>query len=118
MPAPLRGDALASVLYGKPTLLGCIVATTTKNNNDTAAPFNNTGDALKGKTLLLQPDSACHVAFGTVNTVTVANSATAGGVKLAADERFYISMGEDTGWIACIIASGGSTTNLRVYEMK
>jgi hypothetical protein len=96
---------------GTPVKLGTIIATTTKNNHDTATPFNNTGDALKGKLLMLQPDAACYVSFGTTNAATAATT----DVYLAAYERVLISMAENYGWIACVSVSG--TTNLKVWEM-
>ena len=47
---------------GTPAPLGVIVsAGTSLNNHDTAAPFNNTGVALKGKTLLICPTAAGRV---------------------------------------------------------
>lgn len=100
-------------LNGLPTYLGVIVATTTKNNHDTATPFNNTGDALKGKTLLLQPDAACFVYWGTANTAT---ATTTNGVRLGANERVTMAMSPTSAtWIACVSVTG--TTNLRVWEL-
>ena len=98
-------------LNGTPVLLGTIVATTTKNNHDTAVPFNNTADALKGKVVMLVPDAACYVTFGTTNAIT----ATTAGVPLQAGERVHVNLAEDYGWIACVSVSG--TTNLRIWEM-
>jgi hypothetical protein len=112
MPKPLNGLPLADALNGSPTHLGTIVATTTKNNHDTASAFNNTGDALKGKLLMLQPDAACYVLAGTTNAATVT---TTNGVKLAADERVLIRMRENQGWLACVSVTG--TTNCRVWEL-
>lgn len=105
-------SSMSARLNGTPVLLGTIVATTTKNNHDTAVAFNNTGDALKGKLLMLQPDAACYIDFGTANTGTATTSA----IKLAADERVVVSMTEAHGWVACVSVSG--TTNLRVWELR
>lgn len=99
--------------YGSPTFLGVIVATTTKNNADTAAPFNSTGRALKGMVLLVQPDVACYVIPGTVNTVTVTAS---NGVKLEANQLHLITMLNDEGWLAALPVSG--TCNLKVWELR
>lgn len=96
---------------GTPSRLGVIVATTTKNNHDTATPFSNTSDALKGKMLLVQPDTACYIVAGTTNAVTATNT----GVKLEAGEKYLLSMREEYGWLACLPVAG--TTNLQVYEM-
>lgn len=108
----LSGQQFDQAVNGSPSYLGTIVATTTKNNHDTAAPFNDTGDALKGKTIMVQPDTACYILAGSANTSTVT---TANGVKLAADERVTITMTRDQGWLACLAVSG--TTNLKVWEM-
>ena len=107
---------LTQALNGSPTFLGVIVATTTKNNHDTATPFNNTGDALKGKVLMLQADAACYVYPGTLNTATVTGSATGNGVLLAVAERVIVTMAADQGWMACVSVSG--TTNLKIWELK
>jgi hypothetical protein len=101
------------LLNGSPSFLGTIVATTTKNNHDTATPFNNTGTGLGGKMLLVQPDTACYVYRGTANTATVT---TANGVKLAADERKIITLRSEQGWLAALAVSG--TCNLKGWEME
>jgi hypothetical protein len=105
---------LALKLSGTPVLLGTIVATTTKNNHDTATPFNNTNGGLAGKTLCIQADAACYVAFGTTNAVT----ATSANFALAAGQSIglYMSALHGYGWIACLSASG--TANLKVFELK
>lgn len=108
----LSTDGVVALANGVPTFLGVIVATTTKNNHDTATPFNNTGDALKGKVLLIQPDAACYILPGTANTATVT---TSNGVKLAADERVIIHMAQGHSFLACLSVSG--TTNCRVWEL-
>lgn len=113
MPAPLSGQFLDQSMYGDPVLLGTIVATTTKNNSDTAVAFNATGEALKGKLLVLQPDADCYVrqVDTAAGTVTTAN-----GIKLAADQLFYMGMRSTKGFIACVAVSG--TANLRVFELN
>ena len=116
MAARHHPNDLFTPLNGVPTALGVIVATTTKSNHDTAAPFNNTGDALKCKVLLLQPDTACWIAFGTTNAVTASTVATAGSIYLAARQLLPIVMTERHGWIACVAVSG--TTNLQVWELS
>lgn len=112
MATRLGTNLVVEALNGSPSYLGVIVATTTKNNHDTAAPFNNTGDALKGRVLLLQPDAACYVLAGILNTATVT---TTNGVKLQADERVILTMTASQGWLACVSVTG--TTNLKVWEM-
>lgn len=109
----LTGSHFVNALNGSPAYLGTIVATTTKNNNDTAAPFSNTGAALTGKLLVIQPDSACYILAGTTTTTTVT---AANGVKLAADQIYYITMAADEGWLACLAFVG--TTNLKLWEAR
>lgn len=108
----IGGAQLDQALNGSPSYLGTIIATTTKNNHDTATPFNDTGDALKGKALMVQPDTACYILAGATNAGTVT---TSNGVKLAADERVILTMTRDQGWLACVAVSG--TTNLKVWEL-
>jgi hypothetical protein len=107
----LNGAALDAALFGAPTRLGVIVATTTKNNHDTASAFNNTGDALAGKLLVIQPDTACYIAVGSLNTQTAVTTS----LKLEANERFVLNMGANHKFLACLAVSG--TTNLQVYEL-
>lgn len=109
MPSRLTGHHLNDAINGSPVFLGVIVATTTKNNADTAVPFNASGDALKGKTLLLQADAACNFYVGSADTAT---ATTANGVKLGADERVIITMTRDNGWVACVGAA-----SLRIWEL-
>ncbi len=100
---------LTQRLNGSPSYLGTIVATTTKNNHDTAAPFNDTTNALTGKVLLIQPDAACYVLPGIVNTTTVT---TANGLYLGANERVILTMTPLQGWLAVV-----GTANLKVWEL-
>lgn len=112
MPVRPGPRELVTNLNGTPNYLGVIVATTTKNNHDTAVPFNDTGEALKGKVLLIQPDAVCYIYVGTVNTAT---ATTTNGIKVGADERVIIAMGSSYGWLACVSSTG--TTNCRVWEL-
>lgn len=106
MLGPIQRVAAA---YGAPKFLGTIAATTTINNHDTATPFNNTGDALKNKCLLIQPDADCHVLPGITNAATVT---TTNGLKIGADERVVLTMGSDMGWLAVVGAA-----NVKVWEL-
>ncbi len=113
-----RGDRLDAATNGRPTFLGKIIATTTKNNHDTAVPFNDaatgaTSPTLAGKLLLIQTDAAGYIYPGTTNTATVT---TANGVLLAAGERVVMNMGELDGWLAALAVSG--TMNVRVWELS
>jgi hypothetical protein len=102
----------ATLLSGTPVYKGTIVATTTKNNHDTAAPFLNTGEALTGKVLLIQSDAAAYILPGTTNAATVT---TANGVLLGAYDRVVIAMGQSYGWLAGLSVSG--TANIKVWEL-
>ncbi len=99
-------------LSGTPVLLGTITATTTKNNHDTAIPFNDTGTGLAGKLVMFQTDSACYLLCGTSNTAA-ATAAT--GILLAANERVIIWLGESYGWTAVLAVSG--TSVVKVWEL-
>lgn len=103
---------ITTVLNGCPSYLGVIVATTTKNNHDTAVPFNNTGEALKGKVLLFQSDVAFYLYPGTTNAVT---ATTANGIYIAANVVYPLVMGSSYGWVAALSSSG--TANVRVWEL-
>ena len=103
---------LTTILNGVPTYLGVVVATTTKNNHDTAVPFNDTGEALKGKVIMLQSDAAFYFNAGTVNTGT---ATTTNGVLVAAGERVILVMGSSYGWMACLAVSG--TANIKFWEL-
>ena len=107
-----RFNDVTTTLNGTPVYLGVIVATTTKNNHDTAAPFNNTGEALKGKTLLIQSDAAFYLYTGTTNAAT---ASTTNGVLVAANERIVMVMGSSYGWVAALAVTG--TANVRVWEL-
>lgn len=100
-------------INGTPVFLGVIAYTgSSVNNHTTGAAFNNTGNALKGKALLIQASTVCYVTFGTAND---AAATTAAGVKLAADEKAIVTMHSDYGWIAAIRDSASG--NLRVWEL-
>lgn len=111
MPARSHNEAV-TVLNGSHAFLGTIVATTTKNNHDTASAFNNTGQALKGMTLLLQSDTACYVLAGETNTAAVT---TTNGLKLEANEKYVLTMTRDQGWLAALAVSG--TSNVKVWRL-
>lgn len=103
---------LTTTLNGVPTYLGVVVATTTKNNHDTAAPFNNTGEALKGRVLMMQSDAAFYFNAGITNAIT---ATTTNGVLVAAGERVILVMGSSYGWMACLAVTG--TANIKFWEL-
>jgi hypothetical protein len=116
MAAPPR-RAQSSVLVetqmiGTHVPLGVVTATTTKNNHDTAVPFNNTGDALKAMTLQVQCDVDAYFGVGTTNAATVT---TANGVYLEAKKIYVLSMSEAYGWVAFLSVSG--TATCKVWQL-
>lgn len=85
---PLNPEAvLALANSGRPAHLGEIIATTTKNNADTAVAFTIPTYSV----VLCQASAACHLipvssSAGTVTTST--------GVKLGTDEKVTFYLGE------------------------
>ncbi len=114
---PRFGDLseLTQALNDSPrSFLGVIVATTTKNNSDTATPFNAAAPGLQGKTLLIQADTACYIYTGPLNTQTVTGTATGNGFLLEAGKGYTMTMGSSCGYLACVAVTG--TSNLKVWE--
>jgi hypothetical protein len=108
----ITGPVLDETLLDLGTRLGVIIATTTsQNNNDTATPFNNTGDALGGKLILVQPDAACYIAVGETSAITAATT----DVKLEANQLFPINLKANQKFLAAKAVSG--TVNLQVREL-
>ncbi len=103
---------VSTQLQGTHISLGVVVATTTKNNHDTASPFSNTGDALKGMTLQVQCDVPAYFGVGTTNAVTVTSS---NGVYLEANKIYVLSMAESYGWVAFLSVSG--TATCKVWQL-
>lgn len=98
---------------GCPVYLGTIDFTaTSKTNSQATAPFNATGDALKYKTLLLQPDQDCYILPVTTATGAVTSS---NGIQLTAGERVIVNMAEVHRWMAVIRVSASG--NLKVWEL-
>jgi hypothetical protein len=113
MPVMMSGVHLDAATMKMPrSYAGVIVATTTKNNHDTAVPFLNTGQALKGKVLAIYADAACYILAGTANTATVTST---NGLPMAAGETKVVVMDSTSGWLACVSVSG--TTNLKVWDL-
>lgn len=106
-------------LNGTPTYLGTIIASasTTASNHTTAVPFANTGSALKGRVLLIQPDAGCWISFGTTDAVTASSAVTSDSCFLAARERVIVRMAPESGfgWIAVVADSG--TVNVKVWGL-
>lgn len=98
-----------AILNGSPNWVGTVVATTTKNNSDTAVPFTLEAN----KSYLLQPDTACYVKAGAASTQTVT---TANGLLLEAYEKYVITLLNSETYIAALAVSG--TSNVKVFELR
>ena len=115
------GDAfsLSMKLYGSPKYLGVIDYTgTSKTNHEATTPFNNTGDALCGKVLLIHSATASHVLPVDTNTGTVT---TATGVPVGADAVRILTMPpSNTGLTRCWLAviRNAASGNLSVWELE
>lgn len=96
------------LLNGTPTYLGTITATTTKNNNSTASPFT----IPLGQFVLVQCDAATYVLPGTTTGATVT---TSNGVKIIADEKYYLMLTLDQAYLAALAVTG--TVNCKVWRM-
>lgn len=112
-------------LNGSPDYLGTIDCTTTsKTNHEATTPFNNTGNALLGKVLLLSNEGTVDVYVHPVSTnagLVTSDGTGNHGVRIGAAERVILMMeDDDTGspnkWIAAKTASG--TANLRIYDLQ
>lgn len=109
-------------MSGRPNYLGTIDFTgTSKTNHQATTPFNNTGTALMGKILLLQPDADVYILPVLSNSAAVTSSI---GVKLSAGERVILTFGdlssslvagEYHGWLAALQVSAGG--NLKIWEL-
>lgn len=119
MPAALSGDHLIGALNGYPLYLGTVDATTTsKTNHEATTPFNDTGEALKGKVLLIVNAGTVDIRIHpmALNNGVVSNSRGAGfGVPVGAGERVTVRMGTSYGFMAVIATS--STANVDIWEL-
>lgn len=110
-------DASLAAL-GSPRYLGTINAgTTAKTNAEASTPFAATGDALKGKMLLIVTDAAVrlHGVATSDGDVTTTRNAAGFGVPLAADERVVIRVVDDYPYLSVITASGSA--NVDIWEL-
>ena len=109
-------------MNGSPEYLGTIQSTGTN------VISNLSGAITKGMRLMVQPDAVGYISPANHDTTPVAPNVTnaiANGVKLAADQKYYIGLAADDNvangingqsyiqWI-----SGSGTTNLKVWRMR
>lgn len=98
MPKQARGfdvNALTLALNGRPTYSQTVTATTTTRNST----------AFVGGTLLLiQPDTACYVRVGDSSV----EATTANGLRLEAQEKFKLTLGEADTHVAVLAVTGTS----------
>lgn len=119
MPAAVYGAHLQNALNGYPVYLGTVDATTTsKTNHEATTAFNNTGEALTGKVLLIYNAGSVDIRVHPVATNTGTTTNTRGarfGVPIGPNERVIITMGRLYPWLAVIATS--STANVDVWEL-
>jgi hypothetical protein len=116
---PIPG-VVPQTIAGAPTFLGVIDYTgTSTTNHQASTPFNNTGSALCGMVLLLQPSTDMYVLPVTTTTGTVTS---ANGVTLFANERVVLTMTDyfvtnaTECWLAALRVT--SSGNLRVWRLR
>jgi hypothetical protein len=95
--------------FGADVRIGTIVATTTKNNSDTAAPF----DIPRNTRLVVQCDVETYITWG---TATTAAATAASGLKLAADEKWETNSTAANIYLAALPVSAG-TANCKVFKV-
>lgn len=100
-------------------LLGTLESSgTSVNNHSTGTAFNNVaGKTLAGKRLLLQPDAACHVAWGTANTVEASATTTAGSLELGDNDLLELEMGLNSAGVAYGYLAAIGTVKVKVWEL-
>lgn len=107
---------LMRALNGSPQYLGRIVAGTTvkDNSNTSGTTFNIT----KGSILLIVPTAAVCVLAGTsAASATAKCDGTADtGVPLKAEEKFYMTLMTNEGWLQAITAAGAA--NVDVWRLR
>ena len=109
-------------INGSPAYLGTIQSTGTN------VISNLSGAIVKGMRLMVQPDAAGYVLGANHATTPFAPCVTqtaANGVKVAADEKFYLCLDDDDNkqhningesFLQWISVSG--TTNLKVFQLR
>jgi hypothetical protein len=101
----LDQEGVIKALNGSPTYLGTVTSTgASATNASTATPFTLT----RGSLLLLQADATVYVVSG-------ASVSSSNGVKVAADEKFYLLLTSEQTTLAVISASG--TANVKVFRL-
>lgn len=119
---------LFSEINGVPTYVETVTSNGSAATSSGKANAAGTGSA-KGLRLLVQPDAACYIKVGAttetgvdgaaVPTVTAAN-----GLKLAADEKFFLCLTEDNfptqglvGMTKIQVISASGTANLKIFRL-
>ena len=117
-----RGLAVAQImeqLNGSPQYLGTIQSTGSN-------VISSLSSVIKpGDRLLVQPDAAGYILAADASSSPTVTNSSSNGVKLAADEKFYITLATnqtpnkintaDEGWLQWI--SGSGTANLKVWRL-
>lgn len=98
---------------GTPVRLGTIdFASSSKTQASATTPFNDSGDGLAGKVLLLQPTQAVYILPGTSSSATAASATS---VLLQANERVCFYMHPSYTHLAAIRSA--SDGNLLIWEL-
>lgn len=97
------------LLNGEPNRIGVIIATTTKNNTDTATPFTITA----GSTLKVICDAAAFATVGATASSSYTNAAF--GHPMSAGVAWYVIMGSASTTLSIVASSG--TANCAVFQM-
>lgn len=99
---------VASPAMAAERYLGTIVATTAKNNTDTATPFTIPASAK----LSIQCDAAANVLV--CQNLATCTATTTNGIKVAADQLFTSSTPSSSAGLGYVSVVG--TANCRVFE--
>ena len=122
MPPPVKGQHLQDAIQGYAVYLGTIDCTgTSKTNHQATTAFNNTGEGLSGKVLMLVNEHTDVIRIYPVKandgTVTVTRAAGAAfGFPIQPGAALTMNMGDAYSWLAAVAASGAG--KLDEFEKK
>lgn len=120
---------LFSEINGVPTYVETVQSTGAAATSTGYATSAGSGTTAKGLRLLLQPDAVCYIKVGAVGDVgldgiAVTAVTSANGMKIAADEKFFLCLPEDnfprqgiTGLTKIQVISASGTANLKVFRL-
>jgi len=109
MASTMNQHQLMEGLNADGTYLGTIIATTVKDQSNTASPFTTVS---QHDVVMVQPDAACYV--DTASTAAAGTLTSANGIYLEANEKYYMRMSKGA-YIMCLAVTG--TVNLKVRRL-